>query len=93
MIREEGARSSLTEITPSLESGVARDINHPGRYQQAGGVAHPSGWVQQGSAVTAGGLFSFPRSNHNLRGPRHGAVGPVKPLDLAKGTNIGRVHL
>lgn len=60
MIREEGFRSSVTEITPSLESGVPGDINHPGRHQQAGGVAQPSGWVQLGAAVvtpTVGGLF------------------------------------
>lgn len=62
MIREEGFRSPKTEITPSLESGVAGDINHPGRHQQAGEVALPSGWVQSGAVVvtpTAGGLFFF----------------------------------
>lgn len=42
MIREEGSRSSVTEITPSLELGVAGDFSHSGRHQQAGGVAQPS---------------------------------------------------
>lgn len=67
MIREEGARSSLTEITPSLESGVASDINHPGRHQQAGGVAHPSGWLQQGSVVTPEAFFLSQVQSQRLR--------------------------
>lgn len=96
MIREEGFRLSVTEITPSLESGVAGDMNHPGRHQQAGGVAQPNGWVQLGvAAVTpTAGVFCFlffAKANHNvLRGPRHGAV---KPLDSAKGANMGKIHL
>lgn len=56
MTREEG--SSVAEVTLSLESGVAGDVNHG--HQLAAGVAQASGWVLQGAAVatpTAGGLL------------------------------------
>jgi hypothetical protein len=87
MIPEQGSRSSVAEITPSLESGVASDINHPGRLQQDGGVAHPSGWVQQGSTVvtpTAGGSPTPPPKVQSQQ-PRSKAV----PQSCGTGETLG----
>lgn len=86
----------MTEIIPSLESGVADDIIHPGRHQLAGGVAQPSRWVQPGAVAvtpTAGGLFLQEPITMSFAVQSTEAVGLGKPLDLTKGANIGRVHL